>query len=341
MNFEFRRCEGATISASDTMNCGRITISAPARLHFGLLSFGNPNVRQYGGVGVMVDNRSISLAAEPHTNFMAEGPLSERIAEFAQRWKQYYELELPHCRLQLLHAPAQHVGLGVGTQLALSVATVLHTLRGEAVPEVPKLAQSVGRGQRSCIGSYGFSRGGLLFELGKQPEETFATLADRIELPESWRVVQIRSNLATGISGPVETKAFKHLPAVPASTTQSLINEVTTSMLPAARCGDFDQFSESVYRYGFQAGQCFAEQQGGPFANRQLESWVAAIRKQGFAGVGQSSWGPTLFVFQPSQDDALAFMNWFRQKFDAGTEIDLTSSSFNNRGVEIQVLHAT
>ncbi|MCP4192912.1 MAG: hypothetical protein GY768_20045 [Planctomycetaceae bacterium] len=323
------------------MNCGRITISAPARLHFGLLSFGNPKGRQYGGVGVMVDNPSISLVADPHTDFMAEGPLAERILEFALRWQQHYQLELPNCRLQVLQSPTQHVGLGAGTQLALAVATALHTFRAETVPETPKLALSVGRGQRSCIGSYGFCRGGLLFELGKQAEEPFATLADRVELPASWRVVQIRSNQATGLSGKVETKAFKQLPSVPPSTTQALIEEVTTSMLPAARNGDFAQFSNSVYRYGFQAGECFTEQQGGPFANRQLESWVAAIRKQGCAGVGQSSWGPTLFAFHPTQAEALAFMKWFRAEFDAGPEIELTSSGLNNRGVEIQVLHSS
>ena len=32
-----------------------LQITAASRLHFGLLSFGNPDLRQYGGVGVMVD----------------------------------------------------------------------------------------------------------------------------------------------------------------------------------------------------------------------------------------------------------------------------------------------
>ena len=74
----------------------------------------------------MVKQPELRLEAEPAERFRADGPLAERIREFAKRWQQYVQQpELPACRLRVVAAPPTHVGLGVGTQLGLCVATLL------------------------------------------------------------------------------------------------------------------------------------------------------------------------------------------------------------------------
>ena len=78
-------------------------------------------------------------------------------------------------------------------------------------------------------------------------------------------------------------------------------SEALLHLVPAARSGAFDEFSASLYRFGRLAGECFAAQQGGPFASGRLAELVETIRGLGFEGVGQSSWGPTLFV--PAEDE--------------------------------------
>jgi predicted sugar kinase len=67
-------------------------------------------------------------------------------------------------------------------------------------------------------------------------------------------------------------------------------------MVPAAEAGEFDRFSRSLWRFGHQAGQCFAAVQGGPFAGVRSARLIEAMRGAGVEGVGQSSWGPTVFA---------------------------------------------
>ncbi len=66
--------------------------------------------------------------------------------------------------------------------------------------------------------------------------------------------------------------------------------------VPGAASGNFVEFGESLYRYGYQAGMLFAKRQGGPYAGRRATELVDWIRGQGIRGVGQSSWGPTIFA---------------------------------------------
>ena len=146
----------------------------------------------------------------------------------------------------------------------------------------------------------------------------------------------MRPQRELGLWGEAENKAFARLPAVPSRVTDQLLDLVRQSMLPAARAGQLDEFGESVYRYGIQAGLCFAKQQGGPFANRLLQDWVAAIRRRGISGVGQSSWGPTLFAFLPNEPAAEEFVAWCRSELLRSPEAAVvTISSIANHGARL------
>jgi len=283
----------------------------------------------------MVSRPATILTVEPSSEFAAEGMQCERVQEFASRWQQRRGLLLPKCLIRVKSVPAQHVGLGSGTQLAMSVATALHCGSELPLPTASELSRSVGRGHRSCIGSHGFFEGGLLFELGRESDEAFAELEARVELPDHWRVVQLRPRQHAGLSGNDEVTAFGKLPAVPAEATAALLNEVRENILPAAWAANFSEFSESVYRYGLRAGECFTQAQGGPFANATLASWVQDIRGHGVAGVGQSSWGPSLFVLHESEEAAQGFVKWFHDEISSPTESHSMISTISNRGVEI------
>ncbi len=112
-----------------------------------------------------------------------------------------------------------------------------------------------------------------------------------------------------------------------------LRDELSHELLPAAIEGNFDRFSESLYRYGTAAGMCFAARQGGPFASPRLAELVHTIRALGVAGVGQTSWGPTIFAVFESADNA----HHFRDRI--GSHIDerdtLIVAEPNNSGAAI------
>ena len=87
------------------------------------------------------------------------------------------------------------------------------------------------------------------------------------------------------------------MPPVPKAVTDELTRLAEAQILPAVQSHDFAAFSEAVYRYGVLAGNCFAAVQGGPFASPRIAAGVKLLRRLGISGVGQSSWGPTIFAF--------------------------------------------
>lgn len=314
------------------MSIQTIQVRAPSRLHFGMLSLGDPCQRQYGGVGVMIDSPGLILETTPCSHLRVYGPHARRIREFACQWARYRKLgSTPKCRFELVSAPRQHIGLGTGTQLALSVATSLNALYRFPTPSAAELAASVSRGERSAVGTYGFVRGGLVIELGKRSNESFATLERRVPLPESWRFVLIVAADEQGPCGETEKRLFRQLPLVPRQTTDELKRELREHLVPAAETGCIERFGESVYRYGLMAGKCFAPCQGGPFANERLAQWVRLIRGMGVGGVGQSSWGPTLFALLPDADTANRFAAQFRACIPC-ENVQLVIAAVNNVG---------
>jgi beta-RFAP synthase len=310
-----------------------------SRIHFGLLSFNNPGIPNYGGVGLMIDRPRIRIAARRAWEFQAIGYHSARVIEFVRRWTEYHGgSQSPKCLIDVMEAPPEHVGLGVGTQLGLSVATALDRLIRSVESQASVLAASVGRGLRSAIGTHGYLRGGLIVELGKSRDISLAELAERVELPSDWRVVLVRPSHTQGLSGADEQSAFERLPAVSESVRQRLVTQVMEHLLPAAREGDFDRFSESVFRYGEIVGNCFAPCQGGPFASPVLAEIIQKLRGAGVRGVGQSSWGPTLFVLQPNETRSRELVGWLRAKLHLSEDAwEVTISTPSRTGAQVEI----
>ncbi len=311
-----------------------IEVVAPSRLHFGMFAFGGHVGRQFGGVGTMVEQPGVRLRVIAAERFASGGPLSERVQRVAQRVAEAWGTpELPHCTIEVLHAAPEHVGLGTGTQLALAVAAGLQAFSGGTPLPPEQLAELAGRGERSAIGTHGFAHGGLIVEGGKLPGEAVSPLEERIELPAAWRFVLIWPAGERGLSGEVERTAFRELPPVDEQTTARLRQEVASELLPAAREGSFGRFSESLYRFGHQAGMCFAARQGGPFASSKVERLVQAIRELGVCGVGQSSWGPAIFAVLENEVTAADFVARIHAQLDPGATLLVTEP--NSRGARV------
>jgi beta-ribofuranosylaminobenzene 5'-phosphate synthase len=315
---------------------GRIVqVFAPSRLHFGMFSFGQPGVRQFGGVGMMIRAPGLRLKITPAEKLCAVGPFEDLLLAHAQVVQKSISCGEPlACRLELTTAPRAHVGLGSGTQLALAVAAGLNAFCGGSPKPVAELARIVGRGKRSAIGTYGFAHGGLLVEAGKTADDEISPLVARVELPAEWRVVLICPRRMTGLSGEAERIAFERLPPVPVETTERLCREVLLELLPAAVAGDFEHFSDALYRFGHAAGMCFAGQQCGAFASDRIHTIVRRTVSLGARGVGQSSWGPSVFAVLPNVSTAESFVERFRGEGEVD-DLEITVVEPDNRGAQI------
>ncbi len=308
-----------------------VLVTAPSRLHFGMLSFGHPEERQFGGAGAMIDQPGLVLQLSAADQFSVHGPLAHRAAVVVDRYVKLTGLPAsPACHVEIVSAPPEHSGLGTGTQFALSLVAALNAFRGGGSLSAIDLAMLAGRAARSAVGTHGFLHGGLIFEAGKLAGESISPLEERVELPRSWRFVLIAPPGESGISGETEADAFCNLPPVPPETSNRLLQEIRTGLIPSAKAGQFERFSESLYRYGYEAGLCFAAKQGGAFASPRIAELVETIRSQGVRGVGQSSWGPTVFALLESPTDAQGFSGQMRKQL--GSDYPLTIAQPNNTG---------
>jgi beta-ribofuranosylaminobenzene 5'-phosphate synthase len=309
-----------------------IYVSAPSRLHFGMLSFGRSGVRQFGGVGAMIAAPRLEISFSPSDRLEAAGPLSERVLEYARRASSAWVLSGSlGCRIEVLRAPPQHVGLGSGTQLGMSVAAGLNAFLGRPPLEPVDLAKAVQRGMRSAIGVYGFAHGGLLVEAGKLSGEEISPLVARIPLPPEWRFLLALPAEGAGLSGEEERRAFERLPPVPEESTAGLCEEVLLRLLPSAAEKRFGEFAASLSRLGAMAGSLFADVQGGPFARPDL---VELLKRAGLSGVAQSSWGPGIVGMVPSDDAAQAALAQLMSRPES-SGLALIIAAPDNRGAVI------
>ncbi len=328
-----------------------IRVRAPSRLHFGLLSVTAPGAlwpdrlsqptvpsRQFGGVGLMVESPGIHLSMRTAPAWSAEGPLAERALAFARHFAEQIQAEregnFPPQHILIEQAAPEHAGLGTGTQLGLAVGRALAEAWGVRL-DVPTLARLVGRGRRSALGVHGFEHGGFLVEAGKRDPEALAPLVLQMPFPESWRIVLVIPSGLQGVSGKSEAEAFAHLSGAGNLQTDALCRLTLLGLVPALIEADWRAFSEALYDFNARAGEAFARVQGGVYSHAFVAEVVAFVRGQGIAGVGQSSWGPTVFAVTSDERQALALAVRLRECFGLNEQQVLITRACN-RGAQLE-----
>ena len=279
----------------------RVRVEAGGRLHFGFQNLSLAHERLYGGVGVTLAEPRVELTAEPAESVVCSDPLVADCAAAACEL-----LGVEGVRMTVEETVPRHVGLGSGTQTAL--ATLAAVARAhDRPPKVRQRAPTLGRGGRSGVGVAAFEAGGFVVDAG-HPTERFTTVrpADgewtvpsvvaRHDLPETWRFVLVVPDADPGRSGEDEDESMR---TVVEGADPAVADEAATlvarRLLPAAAEGRLEAFGDAVAAFGRLNGAWYADQQGGvyrPPAGRLVDALaeVSSVR-----GVGQSSWGPTVY----------------------------------------------
>jgi len=281
----------------------RVTVEAPARLHFGILDLRGHRGRWFGGIGAAIPTPSVRLEAIPAVELTAAGPDAGRALEFAERY--VAATGMPGgAHLTIHRVIPSHVGLGSGTQLGLSVARALAELYG-LPSDPPTLAAAVGRGKRSAIGTWTFALGGFVLEGGRRRDETaVAPLISRLPVPPAWHAVIAIPEQEAGLSGAAEVAAFRDLPPPEEREVERVSHLVLMQLLPALADADLTAFGAALSEVQRITGRWFAPAQGGAFASEATRELVERMEAFGAAGVGQSSWGPTVYGVVPHADQA-------------------------------------
>jgi beta-RFAP synthase len=291
---------------------GQVFVEAPARLHFGVLDLRGSLGRWFGGIGAAASAPTLLLSARRSEVLKASGQDADRAARFARRFLEHYELD-GGAEIQVERALPSHAGLGSGTQLALAAGRALAELYGISA-DAPALARAVGRARRSAVGTWTFANGGLVVEGGRNRDrDECGPLLARLSFPSAWRCVVAVPDTAQGISGASEDEAFAQLPIPPVHDVERVAHLVLMALLPALAEDDLNAFGLALTEIQEITGRWFAAVQGSTFAPGPSEELVARLREWGAAGVGQSSWGPTVYGIVRGDDPVRRLADQARQ----------------------------
>jgi beta-ribofuranosylaminobenzene 5'-phosphate synthase len=280
--------------------CERVAVATSARLHFGFLDPSGRGERPFGSFGLAIDRPqtrlSLTRASEPALTGVdcarAEPYLRAVAAQFG---KGTYHLHLDEV------IPA-HAGLGSGTQLALAIGAGVATLEGLKL-DLHDIAAKLDRGKRSGIGIGTFGQGGAVLD-GGPGKASLPPILSALAFPREWRVLLIFDPDTKGLYGDKEIEAFAELPDFPPSETAELCRRVLLDALPAIAEHEFRTFCDAVGYMQRCMGAYFGPLQGGPYVSKGVAEIVDWLARAGITGIGQSSWGPTGFVFAASQGEA-------------------------------------
>lgn len=328
-----------------------IRIRTGSRLHFGLLSVSGRHTgpmkwqnqegdatlwrRQFGGVGLMVENPGVELSAEFADAWSAEGPLAERALQVAQMYCYFEKIKDP-VRIHIERTAPEHAGLGTGTQLCLAVARAIAELANISPYRQGSLSDPIlCRGKRSGIGVHGFESGGFLMDGGRINDAGIAPLLVRHDFPKEWRIILVTPSGIQGIHGQPEIDAFADLAKLEKADriTQTLCCVALHYLLPALIERQLSEFGEALYDYNRRAGELFQPVQGGIYAHPRVEQIVGFLREAGAKGVGQSSWGPTVFAIVAAEQ-AAELSDWLINKKGI-TSNEITVTDALNRGAVV------
>jgi len=310
----------------------RVWISAPSRLHFGMINPLGLEGRLYVSLGVAIEEPRTVVEAETADELRVEGVQRRLAQRFAERVARTFGAWRGRIRV---HSTApRHVGLGSTTQLALSVAYALLSLN-RVEEEVPKVAKALGLGKQSGVGTYVFERGGLVLDGGvRKGEDSFPPLVLRLDFPEWWSFV-VAIPLGRGVSGGAEKEAFAKLkPSVDGDRLVGRAARIALcKLLPALVDEDLESFGRALVELQEVVGEMFSGAQGGIY-NPLSAKVIEVLKELKVEGYGQSSWGPAVYAVT-SDDRAELVANKLKRRLKVRSRVFTVKA--DNQGARITI----
>ncbi|MCS6788257.1 MAG: hypothetical protein NZ733_03085 [Aigarchaeota archaeon] len=302
------------------------TVTSGSRLHLGFTSLSS-GPKPWSGIGLMTEEPKVTVRVVSR----GAGRLlcSRDHEEVVRSVAEALTVELGSFDVEV-SAPPLHVGLGTTTQLTLALGAALSTVTGIRFDPLSH-ARLTGRGKRSWVGIAGFIGGGLVVDLGRREDDAWAHDFVNVEFPRDWAVLLVWPVGERGLSGGVEEEAIA---AAEDPWGQRAAVDVET-VIDAVRGHDFDGFVGIVERLQEAMSSAFSRSQGGKY-HRASEGLVELLKEHGARGIGQSSWGPTVYGFFKDRRSAESAALRLVRELEGG-EFRVLVTEARNRGAEVSV----
>jgi beta-ribofuranosylaminobenzene 5'-phosphate synthase len=315
-----------------------INVVSPSRLHLTLIDLNAEIGRVDGGVGITLESPSLEISASEADTVEVVGT-----SLLAGRMLKAAKAVLPAgkgIRINIKRDLPDHVGLGSGTQAALSVAAAVNEIYGLG-KSVRELAVAVGRGGTSGIGVAAFENGGFIVDGGHRFKDKGAfspSAASRMPpgpvlfrraFPD-WSIVLAIPN-TKGVHDAEEVDIFQKVCPVPLAEVQEISHVILMQMLPALIEEDIESFGRAINHF-----------QTAGFKKREVELQPRPVidimnymQDNGASGSGVSSFGPVVYGIVGSSGEASKLRKEVQRMLDEslGGEVLLTKG--RNRGADI------
>jgi len=321
----------------------RVRVSAPARLHLGDIDpYG---LGRFGFAPILaIDRPRAVVEAEDSETLTVKGPDEREAAVYARRTLEGFGLK--GASVHVLSTAPRHAGFGSTTQLALAVGravTAAHGLKPDSVTLLRALRRT------STGGVHTFQRGGFALTGGlrlKAGDRSFLEgerplappLILRARFPPEWRfVLATPRGAAVPPHGEAEDQTFRRLHA--GKPPEALIHRsyfiTAARLVPAVLEADAEGFGKALTELQVLVGRVYFPVQRSIF--NPASTWLIPIlHRAGAQGVGQSSWGPTVYGFVDSDARAEELQRAVEQK--AGEGADVLKVKADNRGARTEAL---
>lgn len=313
----------------------RILVSAPARLHLGFVGLPDHSDSRYGAVGLAIDWPATVIEAGQDAVWKASGLAQEKASRYEMKLAAALALKQP-VHVNVIDRIPEHVGLGSGTQLAMSVATACALANGRRI-SCARLSRLLGRGSRSGIGTAAFENGGFLVDCNAKSALEARAIAMRVEFPPDWRIILVFDDSYQGIHDEPEARAFESLGAFSPSLSSTLHNILVKRVLPSLEKLDITNFGRGISTIQKRVGDFFASVQGGRFLSQQVAEILEYAENNDAAGIGQSSWGPVGFIIVENDTSASKMKSRLQKRIN-DANIRLHVCKARNTGATIEVI---
>ncbi|MFI3180829.1 MAG: GHMP kinase [Methylococcales bacterium] len=308
-----------------------VSVIAPARLHMGFLDLSGSLGRQFGSIGVALNEPVTQLViSASDKKYIENKSVSKYLTIFCKAFDVSDALNIA-----IVETIPEHIGLGSGTQMALAIGAGLNAFYDLKL-SVRDIAAVMDRGLRSGIGIGVFEQGGFVVDGGRGKNTITPPMLAHFDVPENWRFILVFDKRGQGLHGQQEIQAFKTLPPFPRSEVERLSYLLLMQALPAIAEKDLARFGDVITELQRAVGEHFSPAQGGIFSSGDVAESMSWLANRGAVAVGQTSWGPTGFCLVENAEIAENLIQSAQASFSK-TSLIFSVVSARNCGGEVSI----
>lgn len=287
-------------------------IETSARLHLSLIDLNGLEGRIDGGIGITLKDPLLSIECnetsdntkiefDDNLNLLHKQIYEKKILDAYDKIKKHLNITNNyHFKVNEMYP--LHQGLGLGSQLALSVSKLVSSLNNINLSSY-ELAEIIHRGGTSGIGVHSFDNGGLIIDGGhkKSIKQDYLPssaskvspppLIARYDFPKDWDIILVTPKISEGASGKKEVDIFQSYTPINIDDVQKICHLTLMKLMPSIVEKDLDCFGDAVNKIqllGFKKIERNLQ-------DNKINELLVNMENMDIPCVGMSSFGPTCF----------------------------------------------